>query len=80
MIYRKSLSIHESLAEQTNTVESYGGLAVSYYKMGCLMRDRSYLNKALHIFTQLAAQFPDTLSFRQRADIVKRAIQQLFPE
>ena len=78
--YRKSLAIAESLAEETNTVKSYDDLAVSYYNMGVFLRDRSYLDKALHIWTQLAAQFPDTPSFQEHADIAKRAIQHFFPK
>ena len=78
--YRKSLAIAESLAEETNTVKSYDDLAVFYYNMGVFLRDRSYLEKALDIFTLLAEQFPDTPSFQEHADIVKRAIQQFFPD
>ena len=85
LIEKVKLLIHgseqlQSLAEETGTMQSYGDLAVSYYNMGWVMRDRSYLDKALYILTQLAAQFPDNPSFREHANMVKRAIQQLFPE
>ena len=72
--YRKSLAIDESLAEETNTVESYDDLAVSYYKIGCLLRDHSYLDKALYIWTQLAEQFPDNPSYQQRREVVTEVL------
>ena len=70
--------IRKFLAEETNTVESYDDLAVSYYNMGIVLRERSYLNEALNIWTQLAEQFPDNPIFQQRKETVIEALIKLF--
>ena len=73
--FEKALKNYEAIAMETQTVESYDDLAISYYKMGTLDRDRSFLQKALDIWTMLSAQCPSVAVYQERAKLAARALQ-----
>ncbi len=78
--YEKSLAIDEQLAKETNTVEAFHDLAISYTKMSLVCNGeekRGYLIKALNIMNALCEQCPDIAIYKQHRDIIQSELDSL---
>ena len=78
--YEKSLPIFEQLAAETNTVEVFHDLALSYYKMSFVCQGdekREYIQKALNIMNALCEACPDVAIYRENRDYFQRRLKRL---
>ncbi|MBO5786893.1 MAG: hypothetical protein J6R45_06175, partial [Clostridia bacterium] len=78
--HEKALAIREQLAAETNTVEAFHDLAISYYNMSLVCQGeekRGYLIKALNIMNALCEQCPDVAEFKQHRGIIQSMLDSL---
>ena len=75
--YEKALEIDKALAEETSTVQSYNDLALSYCKLGLLLSNREYLQKALDIWKKLSERCPDVAMYKKYAWIAERELRKI---
>ncbi len=78
--HEKALAIAEQLAAETNTVEAFHDLAISYYNMSLFCQGeekRGYLIKALNIMNALCEQCPDVAIYKKHRDLFQRRLNSL---
>ena len=75
--YKKSLDIAEQLVKETDRVQSYDDLAVSFYKMAIVTNgdeQQRYFRLAYDIYCRLADACPDVQRYAKNRDSIKQCL------
>ena len=76
---RKALALRKKLSDETHSILCTDDLAACCSNLGYLTKDKAMLEQALGIWEHLAELYPENPRYRECAEIVKKAIQVLFP-
>ena len=76
---RKALALRKKLSDETHSILCTDDLAACCSNLGYLTKDKAMLEQALGIWEHLAELYPENPRYRECAEIVKKAIQALFP-
>jgi tetratricopeptide (TPR) repeat protein len=80
--FRRSIEILDSLTQESETVANYDLLAIGYFQLAKLRQpyepyNCEFLQKALHIYTNLAKQCPNVVRFQDLIFIIKATLDSL---